>query len=287
MDDNNKTKILMRTKTVLFLIIVFGLKINAQDGGLMDAYEKAQKQYKVFNNCGSGLDGYMAQLRTLENSVVDASVSLSFAQEREMGKQMREEIKLEYNFVTNALFENQLSEMLTTEILRPYIKRKDVTYTLTIIESDELNAFAHAGGYIYISTALLSFVESADELAFIVAHEVSHIDLEHTIRNTKKMLALQQLGSSYGVEEMMVLAQDIALMMETPFGQVDEYEADKNAFAIATAAGFNPTKFSDFFKRLIDMGVESGGDGESKLTRSHPYLEDRINCINYYIENGL
>jgi predicted Zn-dependent protease len=103
----------------------------------------------------------------------------------------------------------------------------------------------------------------------------------------KKILAIEQLGSSYGSEEMTELATNIALMMETPFGQVDEYEADRNAFAIATTAGFDSSKFADFFKRMIAMGAVSSGEQQSKLSRSHPYLEDRINCINYYIENGL
>lgn len=286
MDDNLNNRKMRTIKSVVLFLCATGI-ISAQNGGLLEAYEEAQKQYDVFSNCGSGLDGYMAKLRVLENKAVDASITLTVEEEMELGQSMREQISYEYSFVANPLFENGLSQMLTSKVLEPYIRRKDVIYTLTIYESDELNAFAHAGGYIYISTGLLGFVQSIDELAFIVAHEVSHIDMEHTIRSIKKMLAIQMLGSSYGLEELTDLATDISLMMETPFGQVDEYEADKNAFAIATAAGFDQSKFADFFKRLIAMGAETEKDELAKFSRTHPYLDDRINCINYYIENGL
>jgi hypothetical protein len=113
----------MKRQTIVFLIVLLGFELHAQDGGLLEAYEEAQKQYEVFDNCGSGLDGYMATLRTLENSVVDASVTLTAEEESEMGRMMRQEISTQYTFVKSALFENALSQMLTTELLQPYVKK--------------------------------------------------------------------------------------------------------------------------------------------------------------------
>ncbi len=78
-------------KSVVLFLCATGI-ISAQNGGLLEAYEEAQKQYDVFSNCGSGLDGYMAKLRVLENKAVDASITLTVEEEMELGQSMREQI---------------------------------------------------------------------------------------------------------------------------------------------------------------------------------------------------
>jgi hypothetical protein len=57
--------------------------------------------------------------------------------------------------------------------------RKDVAITVTVLDSDEVNAFSHMGGYIYVTRGLLSFSATEEELRFVVGHELAHIDLKH------------------------------------------------------------------------------------------------------------
>lgn len=251
---------------------------------IQDAYEDAMDDYEVFDNCGSGLDGFAAATRKMENTLLDAAVSLTIEQEYEIGKAAREHLRGEMTFVANPLLENQLSVMLVDTVISPYVKRKGIRYSLTIVQDDAINAFATNGGFIYITTGLLGFIKSVDELAFIIAHEITHIDLEHVSRKVKRIMVMQELSTSYNMKDYQDKLIEMTNKAYLPFGQVDEYEADRNAFYMAKAAGFNPLRFADFFKRMVQYETRSP-DAMEKLSRSHPYSEDRINCINYYIQN--
>lgn len=273
----------------LSLIILFAFSVNGQEvknpmEDLQTAYEDAMDDYEVFDNCGSGLDGMAAMTRNLENKVLDASISLTLEQEYQIGLAYREKLAEEKEFVHNYMLENQLSKMLIDTVIAPYVKRKGVQYSLTIVDDPVPNAFATNGGFIYLTTGLLGFIQSPDELAFIVAHEITHIDLEHVSRMVKRTLLLKELSTEYNAEDYEEQLIEITNKVYLPFGQVDEYEADRNAFLMARAAGFNPEKFADFFKRVLENYGEEKDDWD-KFSRSHPYMSDRINCINYYLEN--
>lgn len=268
------------------LLLTMGLSAQVDNPfeDIQDAYEDAMKDYEIFDNCGSGLDGFAAATRKMENALLDAAVDLTIQQEYEIGKAAREHLRREMNFVANPLLENQLSVMLVDTVISPYVTRKGIRYSLTIVEDDGINAFATNGGFIYITTGLLGFIKSVDELAFIIAHEITHIDLEHVSRKVKRIMVMQELSTSYNMQDYQDKLIEMTNKAYLPFGQVDEYEADRNAFYMAKAAGFNPQRFADFFKRLVQYEKRSP-DMMEKLARSHPYSEDRINCINYYIQN--
>ncbi|PTM04333.1 MAG: hypothetical protein DA405_07660 [Bacteroidetes bacterium] len=276
-------------KTVKTLgILMLGFALNAQVDNpfedIQNAYEEALDDYEVFDNCGSGLDGFAAAARKIENKLLDAAVQLSIQDEYEIGLAYREHLREEVSFVHNMVLENQLSVMLIDTVISPYVQRQGIRYSITIVDDESVNAFATNGGFIYLTTGLLGFIQSVDELAFIIAHEITHIDMEHVSRAVKRTLVMRELSSSYDMEDyedMMTEMKDKAYL---PFGQVDEYEADRNAFYMARAAGFNPERFADFFKRLIQY-EDSEQEMLEKLSRTHPYSRDRINCINYYIAN--
>ena len=72
------------------------------------------------------------------------------------------------------------------EPLLETVRRKDIPYTFTILDSDAVNAFSHPGGYIYLTRGLFDFI-GADEgedfvLQFVIGHEMAHVDLQHAIK---------------------------------------------------------------------------------------------------------
>jgi len=278
----------MKKLAYTFAGLVLSLGLSAQvDNPFEDiqkTYEDAMKDYEIFDNCGSGLDGFAAAVRKGENAILDAAVSLTIEQEYEIGKAAREHLRSEMKFIANPLLENQLSVMLVDTIIAPYVKRKGVRYSLTIVEDNVPNAFATNGGFIYLTTGLLKFIKSVDELAFIIAHEITHIDMEHVSRKVKRVLVMKELSTSYNMKDYENELIKMTNKAYLPFGQVDEYEADRNAFYMAKAAGFNPLKFADFFKRMMQY-EQANPDEWEKFSRSHPYHKDRVSCINYYIQN--
>ena len=76
------------------------------------------------------------------------------------------------------------------------------------------------------------------------------------------------------------IAKKLNTTFLAPFDQIDEYEADKNGFDLAKAAGYNTARFADFFRKLEKNQQQ---DLLKKLTSTHPFAADRKECISNYI----
>lgn len=274
--------------TIAFITsIFFSNNTQAQSDGavkeIMKAYEKAMESYDVYSKCGDEYDGALTFGKSIEQGLLNAFTSISLKDELELGRRMHDTVKKHYSVLPNPMVENAFSQMLLDSILSPFLTRKGISYRVYLVHDQEtINAFTHGGGYIYITTGLLQFVKSMDELAFIIAHEISHVDLSHTLDQYKRLMAISKISAS-GSQSLAQVAHNFTFLYATPFDQMKEYEADMNAVKIAIAAGFDPTKFADFFKRVAKF-EKRGNSLDDKFTRSHPYSEDRISCLEHHVQ---
>ncbi|MBF0121530.1 MAG: M48 family metallopeptidase [Desulfobacterales bacterium] len=184
-------------------------------------------------------------------------------------------------------------------------------FTLRIINYQNINAYAGPGGFIYITTGLLEFVEKKDELAMIIAHEMAHSLEGHYIRSwemkdrtnaalgvTLKIAKVQlsflglseQLPSSALKEvterltystiqgSINVILNFGALRinegMMSGYSQELEFEADSIAVKYAIAAQFNPRAFIAFFKRL--KYIEAKSDSTKNIQHISTFINDRV-----------
>lgn len=161
----------------------------------------------------------------------------------------------------------------------PFRDRKDIEYHIHLIDSDEINAFAIAGGHVYVTTALLEFVESDDELAGIIGHEIGHVDLKHCVRKVQKIVTASAFGGDFAA-----LAANFQVQLTAPFGQFDEYASDRSGALLAKKAGYDPEKSLDFFIRLK---AKEKYNPLEKLLRTHPYSAQREACLRHYIDHEL
>lgn len=109
--------------------------------------------------------------------------------------------------------------------------RKDVEYRFTILDSDEVDAFSHLGGYVYLTRGLFSLVADEAELGFVIGHEIAHIDLRH--------------GSLVG-EQVDMLAASVT----SPRPEDDEYAADRWARQRLGDAGYADFEALSFLRRF-------------------------------------
>lgn len=164
--------------------------------------------------------------------------------------------------------------------LVPHVERKGIHYRTHILDDDEMiNAFAIAGGHIFITSKMLGWVESEDELAFVLAHEIAHVDDKHSVRKVQKVILGEQYFGEYGL-----MAANIGLILSQPLGQIDEYAADRLGAALMVKAGYNPRNGLRFFEKMAQF--EEYDDFE-KMMRSHPYSSERHNCLSDYMMNEL
>lgn len=164
--------------------------------------------------------------------------------------------------------------------LTPHVKRKGVDYEVHVIDDNKtLNAFSIAGGHLYITSKMLDWVDSEDELAFILGHEVAHVDNKHSVRKVQKLI----IGETYFGEDGLLLA-NLQILLSSPFGQIDEYDADKSGASLVTKAGYNPRKGLRFFEKMAE-GEQF--DIVEKIIRTHPYSAERHDCLDHYMVDEL
>ncbi|OLT56255.1 hypothetical protein BI334_32575 [Moorena producens 3L] len=279
----NKMKPTLSTLLVILLFKWSGaqeLPLDKLDEAIA-VYTSKVEDAALLNNCGHAFDGPAFLLKQAENNWLDFALYISSNSKSSIGREIYSRYVL-LGQLDNTHFAREKVEEILQEISKN-VSRKGVNYKLSILKSDEINAFATLGGYLYITTGLLDFVDSYDELAFIIGHEVAHEDRLHTQRKVTKLTLSTDLGDMTRMDGFAEIASKINRTLAPPFDQIDEYEADKVGFELAKAAGYNVNRFADFFKKLERYEKQ---DLLRKLTSTHPFAEHRKNCIHSYIDNN-
>ena len=161
-------------------------------------------------------------------------------------------------------------------------------YCANILDSDEINAFATSGGHVFITRGLIDSTSSEDTLAAVIAHEISHIQLQHglrAIKNSRITQALVVTGTSaasaalgsYNLSEMLSVFDDsineiITTMVTNGYSQTQEFEADTMAMELLALAGYEPSSLLDTLRVLEkNQSAHPGG-----FNKTHPSPTQRI-----------
>lgn len=150
--------------------------------------------------------------------------------------------------------------------------KDDFDWRLRIIHDDStLNAFCTPGGYIYIYTGILKFLESEDEFAGVLGHEIGHADMRHSTRQMTKMFGVQVLVSIIAGDREM-LGQVTSALVNLSFSRAHENEADERSVKYLCPTEYNSAGGAGFFEKLQEMG----GETPPEFLSTHPSPEGRI-----------
>jgi len=159
-------------------------------------------------------------------------------------------------------------------------------YHVAILDSNEINAFATPGGHIYVTLALVNAAKTEEELASVIAHEVAHIQLKHSIKAIKNSRFTQALlvtgtavaGTAGGmdVKQLTDVLNDsfmeiVQTLVSNGYSQDQEFDADSTAMSLMAGAGYNPSGLTNL---LMSLGAVQRGD--SGFGKTHPSPADRI-----------
>jgi predicted Zn-dependent protease len=131
-------------------------------------------------------------------------------------------------------------------LLAPHVNRKEIEYQFHVIRSPEVNAFALPGGQIYVLSGMFDFLESEAELAAVLGHEMSHVDLRHCIERYQYELALEKLGA----DQAGAIVGFAHRLVEIGYTQYQELEADASGERLAIEAGYDPDAAAAVFTRM-------------------------------------
>ena len=158
-----------------------------------------------------------------------------------------------------------------------------VPFTIKVIDSDEVNAFALPGGFFYVNSGLILRADSESELAGVMGHEIAHVCARHATKNATKgdiiqlasipaMIFIPYGWAGYGIYEGMNIAIPLTFLK---FSRNNEREADFLGLQYMYKAGYDPNAYVAFFER-IEADEKRRPGTVSKLFSTHPPTPDRI-----------
>lgn len=208
----------------------------------------------------------LALERQLMREVTDAQKKQAQELDEKLLKEFKEtedqEIRTRVNGIINRLV--------------PKIYKKQYHPTVRILQSDQVNAFVTGGEYIYVFTQLAKEVQSDDELAGILAHEMGHVDGGHLVRSALPGFLAQValIGASLTKNESVRNVTTVAAVMGfTGYSREHEREADILGALCAYRAGYDPERLTDFFERSLKQEEKRRKKLEEALERAKSDME--------------
>lgn len=221
----------------------------------------------IFSNCGTSKEG-----------LPDINL-FTIQQDRELGQQVAQEIAnnpQEYpvlDSASNQKVYQYLYEIRDRILNSGKVEHKDeFLWKLKIInDSETKNAFCTPGGYIYVYTGLMKYLDSEEQLAGVLAHEIGHADRRHSTRQMTKLYGVQTLvGIIAGDRDM--IKQVTTSIIGLKFSRNHETEADKASVRYLCPTVYDAAGGAKFFEKI----QAAGGSGVPEFLSTHPSPENRI-----------
>lgn len=213
----------------------------------------------------------------------------SIEKEIALGKQMAQEVERQARIVDDPIIAEYVNRIGQNLVRNSDAK---VPFTIKVIDSDEINAFALPGGFFFVNTGILLNADNEAEMAGVMAHEIAHVAARHGTRQATRgelvnygSIPLIFLGgwTGYAIRQSMGLAIPVGFLT---FSRGFESEADMLGLEYMYKAGYDPSSFVDFFEKVQSQEKRKPGT-MSKVFSSHPPTDDRIKAAQKNIQNLL
>ncbi len=159
-----------------------------------------------------------------------------------------------------------------------YTGPRELPWQLSVIRRYQPNAFALPGGQIFVTTGMLSFTQSEAELAFVIAHEMAHIELKHCVRRYQYQLKLESIGLG-GLGRLTDLAR---VPFEIGYTKYQEMEADAEAARIVSEAGYEPRAGISL---MLRMAAADNALAKAARTPGGEFLTSSVEALRYYVRS--
>jgi len=183
------------------------------------------------------------------------------------------------------------SKLITDPVITEYVNRvgqnlvrnsdAQVPFTIKIVDTDDINAFALPGGFFYVDSGLILAADNEAELAGVMAHEIAHVAACHAAREMSRgqLMNLASIplifvggGIGYAIQNMAGLAMPMGFLK---FTRSFESEADYLGIQYMYKAGYDPQALTAFFEKVKVMEKHKPGS-LAKAFDTHPQTPDRI-----------
>ncbi len=221
-----------------------------------------------------------------ELPLLGESASLNLFVEDEIGRGVYQRLKENGYIIDNPLLSRYLSDVGHSILTSLDIRYRD--YHFYLVKDNSVNAFATPGGYIGINSGLIAETRSEDELASVLAHEIAHVELMHSMQMLEKAKEVNVAGMVSLLAAILVSTQNSELASAliytgaagsaqamVNFTRANEYEADRMGIGLLQRSDYDPEAMVSFME-LLQRRAHSGELSNIEYIRTHPINSNRI-----------
>lgn len=213
----------------------------------------------------------------------------SIEREIAMGKQLAQQVQQQAKMIDDPVISEYVNRLGQNLVRNSDAK---VPFTIKVIDSEEVNAFALPGGFFFVNSGLILKADTEAELAGVMAHEIAHVAARHGTRQATRgqiaglaTIPLIFMGgwTGYGIYQAASVMVPVTFLH---FSRAFESEADMLGLQYMYKCGYDPTAFVDFFEKIETLEKKKPGT-MSKVFSTHPLTEDRIKAVQKDIQEEL
>jgi predicted Zn-dependent protease len=213
----------------------------------------------------------------------------SLEKEIALGKQLAQEVERQAKIIDDPIIAEYVNRVGQNIVRNSDAK---VPFTIKVLDSEEVNAFALPGGFFFVNSGLILKADTEAELAGVMAHEIAHVAARHGTRQATRgelinigTIPLIFMGGWTGY----IIRQGAGLAIPMGFLQFTkafEKEADYLGLQYLYKTGYDPTAFVDFFEKIQTLEKKKPGT-MAKVFSTHPMTDDRIKSAQTEIDKIL
>jgi beta-barrel assembly-enhancing protease len=214
------------------------------------------------------------------------NASLNLSEEYVLGQGLYERLKQRGKLIEDPLLSRYLSDI--GDSLLAQMDRRVRDYHFFLVKDTSVNAFAAPGGFIGVNAGLIALTHSEDELASVLAHEIAHVELRHTMQMIEKSQTINTVSALSILAAILLSSKDPEAASAMIYGGAagssqaivnftrgNEYEADRVGVELLNKSQYDPEAMADFML-LLQHKEQSGAIANIEFIRTHPISSNRV-----------
>ncbi len=192
------------------------------------------------------------------SEVGSSGLTISPKEERELGRKLFQKLKSHYRILPpNSRHSKRIKKI--GQRLAKYFLRKEIPLHFSAMENPMINAFAIPGGYIIATTGMLNFAKNESELAWVLGHEIAHIENRHSLLRLKLLLIKRKIPL---LKRALKLTEILNSLLQLSYSEQMELEADRRGLILVKKADYNPYAALNLLKRFESIAKKRKSTNE-------------------------